>query len=100
MPLPEKRWPFTRANLEYAPEDPGIFVLWDGDEVIYIGRATRSTIKAELLAHQDGAAGACTMKATHYSWEITMLSYAREAALLAEFSAQFQRAPRCNGKPS
>jgi excinuclease UvrABC nuclease subunit len=99
LALPEKRWPFTRANLEYAPDEPGIFVLWDGDEVIYVGRATRGTIKSELLAHQDGANGACTMKATHYSWEITLLARAREAALLEEFHAQFQRAPRCNGKP-
>lgn len=99
MPLPEKKWPFTRVNIEYAPEDPGVFILWERDEVIYIGRATRSTIKAELLAHQDGAAGACTMKATHYSWEITMLSHAREAALLQEFRAEFERAPRCNEKP-
>jgi hypothetical protein len=98
MPLPEKKWAFTRTNLEFAPDDPGVFVLWDGEEVIYIGRATRSTIKAELLAHQDGTHGDCTMRASHYSWEITMLSEARETALLAEFRAQFSRPPRCNGK--
>jgi hypothetical protein len=100
MPLPQKRWPFTRVNLEYAPEDPGIFVLWEGEEVIYIGRATGSTIKEELLAHQDGARGSCTMKATHYSWEIAALALVREAELLEEFRVLHRRAPRCNALSS
>ena len=99
MAFPTKRWRFNRAILEHAPEHPGIFVLWDGDEVIYIGSTRHGTaIKAVLLEHQDGQRGECTRRATHYSWEIHPRPSAREAELLAEFGQLHSRDPRCQKK--
>ena len=100
MPIKMKRYPFTRAILEYAPADvSGVYVLWDGDEAIYIGRTGQTTnIRACLLEHLEGMRGACTHKATHYSWEITMWDSARETELLALFSREHRRDPRCQQK--
>jgi hypothetical protein len=93
-----KKWPFNQAMVAHAPEDPGVFLLWDGDECIYVGHARHETIRAALLRHMEGVSGACTKAATHYSWEITIWPAARETQLLAEFSAKHRRDPRCQQK--
>lgn len=100
MPIEMKRYPFTRAILEYAPADMGgVYVLWEGDEAIYIGRTGQSaSIRACLLEHMDGKRGGCTNTATHYSWEITIWDSARETELLALFSREHRRDPRCQQK--
>ena len=92
-----KRYPFTRGIIEYAPHDSGgVYVLWDADEVIYIGRTGRETnIRACLLEHLDGTRGNCTRSATHYSWEITIWDSARETELLALFARENRKDPRC-----
>ena len=92
-----KRYAFTRANIEYAPEESGVYVLWDGAEAVYIGRASREQgIKNVLLRHLDGTHGGCTAKCSHYSWEITLWEAARETELLAEFIREHLREPRCH----
>ncbi len=91
-----KRYAFTQENLHYAPEERGVFVLWDADEAVYIGRAQEPGIKAILLQHQVGDHGRCTRSATHYSWEISLWEGAREAELLADFFRDHQRQPRCH----
>ena len=97
MPIEMKRYPFTRPIIEYAPSDSGgVYVLWEADEIIYIGRTGRSTdIRACLLEHLEGARGNCSNKATHYSWEITIWDSARETELLALFARENRRDPRC-----
>lgn len=102
MPIDMKRYAFTRAIIEYAPHDVGgVYVLWEGDDVIYIGRTgNASTIRACLLEHFEGARGKCTPRATHYSWEITLWDSARETELLALFARENGRQPRCQQKPA
>lgn len=92
-----KRYPFTRAIIEYAPfAESGIYVLWEADEVIYIGRTgNANNIRACLIEHLDGARGGCTRQATHYSWEITKWDSARETELLALFARENRKDPRC-----
>jgi hypothetical protein len=91
------RFAFNRVNVEYAPDESGIFGLFDGDELIYIGRATRNghSIRECLLRHQNGEYGECTMRATGYTWEITGRPREREAELLAAFRRVERRDPRC-----
>lgn len=99
-PAPERRYRFARLVLLGAPDDAGVYSLWDGDEVIYYGRAAGGpggTIRARLLEHFDGRVDEATSRATHYSWEVCADPAAREADLLREFQAAFGRAPRCNG---
>jgi hypothetical protein len=98
MPFGGGRYRFTRSMVEGAPADPGVYALWENDELIYYGRASSSTITIQfaLLEHLSGRAGPCTEHATHYGWEITLDPVAREAELLAEYKAAFKRLPRCN----
>ena len=98
MPVGGGRYRFTRSMVEGAPADPGVYALWENEELIYYGRASSSaiTIQFALLEHLAGRAGPCTERATHYGWEITFDPVAREAELLAEYRAAFKRLPRCN----
>jgi hypothetical protein len=94
------RYPFTRAMIEHAPEEPGVFGLFDGDELVYVGKAVLDglSIKDCLLLHQDGVRGGCTMRATSYTWEISLWPAPREKELLAGFQQRAGRDPRCQNQ--
>ena len=96
MAIFEKKWLFASSVIEHSPEEPGVYALWQEDEVIYVGRAAAGGIKTSLLQHLEGRHGACTRAATHYSWEISLWPTLRESEVLAEFVAAHQRTPRCN----
>ena len=94
-----RRYPFTRAMIERAPEAPGVYGLFDAGDIIYIGKAINGmTIKNCLLLHHDGSLGQCGMKATAYTCEITNWPHARETELLAAFFKAYRQDPRCQGK--
>jgi hypothetical protein len=94
------RYPFTQAMIELAPQEPGVFGLFDGEELIYIGCAiggAHSTLRNLLSQHCRGVYGACTAKATAYTWEISLHARMREAQLLSLYSRDTGRSPRCHG---
>jgi hypothetical protein len=88
-PEPGRRYRLTRIVVLGAPADPGVYSLWNGDEVVYYGRA--GSIRARLLEHVARAAGA-----THYSWEVAADPAAREAELLADYERVYGKRPRDN----
>jgi hypothetical protein len=91
---PSRRYRFTRIVISGAPEDAGVYALWDGDEVVYYGRSdgAGSTIRSRLLDHYyEGAS-----RPTHYSWEVCNDPAAREAELLHEHRTRYGRLPRNN----
>ena len=100
--VPARRYRFTRTVLAGAPDDAGVYALWDGDELIYYGRAPGTadggTIRGRLMEHFLGKLDAQTRRATHYGWELCPDPLAREAELLSEFERAFFRLPRCNTK--
>jgi hypothetical protein len=91
-PEPSQRYKFTRTVLQGAPEEAGVYALWDGDELIYYGRAmgAGTTIRSRLIAHLDET------RATHYSWEVCPDPATREAELLRDYRRLYGRAPRDN----
>jgi hypothetical protein len=91
---PSRRYRFTRIVISGAPDDAGIYSLFDGEELVYYGRADGApvTIRARLLDHYYNGA----QKPTHYSWEICKDPAAREAELLAEHRRAFGRPPKHN----
>jgi len=92
-PEPSQRYKFTRTVLQGAPEEPGVYALWDGDELVYYGRAIDGgTIRAQLLVHLERT------HATHYSWEVCPDPATREAELLRDYRRLYGRAPRDNAK--
>jgi hypothetical protein len=87
-----RRYRFTRVVIAGAPAEPGVYTLWQGEEVIYYGRAQGdATIRSRLLDHLAAAA-----PATHYSWEISREPAARESELLQQHKRAFGRLPRLN----
>lgn len=98
MPLPRQSFPFTAKLIAGAPEEAGVFLLWHGGEIVYIGRADGrgATIRSCLVEHFSGARGPCTRRAEDYSWEISLHPALRELELLEEYRKLFSRLPRCN----
>jgi hypothetical protein len=87
-----RRYRFSRVVLGGAPNEPGVYTLWQHEEVIYYGRAHgEATLRSRLLEHFEAG-----VPATHYSWEISRDPAARESELLSEFRRSFGRLPRLN----
>ena len=99
MPIASPRYALTQTMVGGAPADPGVYALWENDELIYYGhvRGGRATIQSCLRQHLDGGNG-CTSRATHYGWEISANPPVREAELLREFERAHKRLPRCNSR--
>ena len=90
MPIRSPKWLFAAALVLTAPETPGVFELWDDDEMIFVG-ATHGESLRECLVHEMSA-----HHATHFSWEITFRPDSRRRELLEEFLTAHRRSPRLN----
>ena len=95
MAIRSPKWLVLAPLVLAAPEAPGVFELWDDDELIYVGatRGERPSLRKELvqeLLERDSAA-------THFSWEITFDPARRSRELLAEHRLAHRQAPRLNG---
>ena len=97
MPIKSPRYALNATMVRGAPRDPGVYALWEKEELIYYGhaRGLASTIQSCLEEHL-GKDERCTSGATHYGWEITSNPAAREAELLREYERAQGRLPRCN----
>jgi len=93
MAIRSPKWLVITALVTLAPDTPGVFELWDGDEIVYVG-ATRRTETLRTQLESEVAAHAA--EATHFSWEITFHPEARIQQLLAEFEREHHRVPRFN----
>jgi hypothetical protein len=94
------RYAFNAYEIAHAPVEQGVLALWDGDELIYVGRTVGryATIRSVLLDHWAGFLGPCTKAASHFSWEKSNLPALREAEVLEQFARQHNRLPRCRDK--
>ncbi|HEX7054047.1 MAG TPA: hypothetical protein VF211_08985 [Burkholderiales bacterium] len=67
--MDERRYPFTPAVLMYAPAASGVYMLWDGDTLVFVGHACApDTVLARLMDHYCGRAQ--PSQATHCGWEL------------------------------
>jgi hypothetical protein len=97
MPIRSPRYKLTRAMVDGAPAEPGVYALWEDEELIYLGRASAAaTIRARLQEHLVRRICPCAENATHYSWELALRPATRELELLQELLARYGRLPRCN----
>jgi hypothetical protein len=95
MPIASPRYPFTRASIVGAPNDPGIYALFREQELIFYGLAVGAgTIQSRLLAHVTGVIEPGL--ATHYAWEIARYPEQRFGELLAEYQVLYHQAPAFN----
>lgn len=96
MAIQSPRYQFEQSIIASAPKQTGVYWLWEGDEIIFIGRATgNATVRSCLRDHHAGDHGTCTQTASHYGWELDRFPVAREAELLDEFLSEHGRRPRC-----
>jgi hypothetical protein len=99
VPIASPRYPFTKRSLDRAPSEAGVYALFEGGELVYIGRAgLPAGIQTRLLQHLFGVRE--PSKATHYAWEICRDAHKRQAELIREFEKTFFRRPRYNGRLS
>lgn len=88
---------FTKENVDRAPNEPGVYKLYEKGTLIYIGMSEMS-IRSRLQAHYAGQEGRCTQAATEYQREPTKAAHARgvEAKLLQEYKRATGKLPKCN----
>jgi hypothetical protein len=100
MPIISRHWSFNPLVISGAPEEPGVYALFEDDEIVYYGCAMHgSTIQSalsEVLARVRAGRGGCLQRVNRYTWEITYRPRLREAELLREFEAANQHPPRGN----
>lgn len=96
MPINGGRHPLTEMYVNLlAPDEPGVYGLYDGPEAIYYGSSERS-IRSRLQDHLAGREGPRTRAASHFGLEVTPYPLTREGELLREYRARYGRLPRCN----
>lgn len=96
MAIRGPKWLIVAALVTMSPDTPGVFELWEDDELVFVGSSRDSTLRHQLV-HELLESGS---QATHFSWEITFDPAGRERELLAEFQRQHQRPPRFNASGS
>ena len=100
MPISSRRWTFNPLVLSGAPQEPGVYALYENDEVVYYGCALQgSTIHSalhEILERVEAGSAGCLQNVNRYTWEINYRPRLREAELLREFEQAHEHRPRCN----
>jgi hypothetical protein len=98
VPITGKKYRFSKENIGKSPRVHGVFALFDGDILIYYGRAIADgeTIRSQLQKHKEGVDALGTHLATHYAREKTEEAGQREIQLLAEYKVENHALPRCN----
>jgi hypothetical protein len=76
---------FLEPRIQGVEEKTGVYQLYDGNEVIYIGHGTN--VRERLWSHKHGIEGALTGASTGFSYEITNRAKDREDELTEVFKA-------------
>lgn len=64
--------PFDARSVAHAPAAPGVYLLYRGHRLIYIGVAAGgATIRACLRQHLRGERGRCTGSASEFDYEVS-----------------------------
>jgi hypothetical protein len=89
---------FGEATVVFAPASPGVYFLYRGERLIYIGIAVHGTgIRQELEKHLAGRYGPRTRAATVFEYELTRDPVvASREYLLAHMAQNRGRLPLCN----
>jgi hypothetical protein len=98
MTVDGTRYPFASFAIAGAPDEAGIYVLWEGKELVYVGAAIggQITIRSRLGEHLAGVRSCGQCRPTHYSWELARNALVRESEFLRQYRAAYSRLPRCN----
>jgi len=80
-----------------APEEPGVYALWERGELLYVGSAPpgAATIRSRLMQHFSGEIP-CGCSPTDYCWRLTLQPQVLEKEWLGLHKLQSPTPPRCN----
>src|SRR5581483_8314071 len=93
---PSTKYPFSETYIGQAPDDAGVYWLWRGPDLIYVGMtADGTTIRSRLRDHFYGRSCACSSEATHYLWHLAQRPAERRAQILKALELT-DRMPPCN----
>lgn len=90
--------PFHARNVAEAPEAPGVYLLYRGHRLVYIGLAAAcATIRQCLQRHLRGEGGPCTHRATEFDYETSAYASWRYRHYIAVYlDATGGLLPDCN----
>ena len=89
---------FAEDSIGTAPEQEGVYALYQGNELIYIGKAEPGdSIKSRLQKHLLGL-DPCIEKATAYRYEVCDNPRRREELYLQVYEMSYLKLPRCNAR--
>jgi hypothetical protein len=99
MAITGKKYTFSKKNVDKAPNLPGVFGLYEGDVLIFIGQAKggKLTIRTCLQLQEAGLDGSCPAKVTTYRREECPNPVIRQGELLKEYQEKHGKLPRFNG---
>lgn len=87
---------FAEDSISSAPEQEGVYALYQGNELIYIGKAEQGgSIKSRLQNHLTGS-DPCTKTATTFRYEVCDNPRHREELYLQVYEVSYLKLPRCN----
>ena len=87
---------FAEDSIDSAPAREGVYALYQGNELIYIGKAEHEdTIRSRLQNHLSGE-NPCTKDATTYRYEVCDNPRHREELYLQAYKLSYIKLPRCN----
>jgi hypothetical protein len=95
MPISKQKYKrLTTANVEKAPQKSGVYALYAGSALIYLGGTDEksATIRSRLKGH----VGAAPKEATRYKRETAVKPAIRLQALLREYTKANGRLPKYN----
>jgi len=90
------RWRFDAETLRDVPEGPGVFTLWSGNEMLYIGRTEGSVTLRDRLRGVLRA----SVPVSHFTWEVTVTPKTRAGDLLSSYREKNGRLPWYNEHPA
>lgn len=94
------KWKLDADAIRATPRTQGVFGLWDGEELVYIGATERDLSLPETLDKLLPLKQQGLIRASHFTWEITITPRSWAGELLRAYFSEHGSVPRYNREES